>query len=72
MRLVLDGKSVAVGVIAEVALVAGLGAAQNATVGRYAVAAVEGAGSPSVYVIDTASAEVWKVEKVGSRPNSGR
>lgn len=73
MRLVLDGKSLLIGVFAGAALVAGMGAMQNVQVGRYAIAAGRGpTGGPSVYVIDTQSAEVWEVEKVGTRPNSGR
>lgn len=60
MRLSFDGKSVAVGVFAGAALVAGFGAAQNDSpqVGRYQVAAAGNGGIG--YVVDTATGQVWK------------
>ena len=73
MRLSLDGKSLAVGLFAGAASVAAFGAAQNSSVGRFAIAATRGEGPDSqVYVIDTTTAEVWEVEKIGTRPNSRR
>ena len=67
MRLVLDGKSVTVGLFAGAALVAGLGAAELAEsspdrpqVGRYQVAAGGGPSGPDAYPIDTATGQVWR------------
>ena len=56
MRLILDGKSVVVGLFAGAALVASLGAMQRDTpqVGRFQIAAGERA-----YVVDTATGRVW-------------
>jgi hypothetical protein len=62
MRLVLDGKSVAVGVLAGAALVAGIGAAQNERpeVGRFQIAAAGKSGETTGYVVDTATGQVWR------------
>ena len=62
MQLVLDGKSLAVGVFAGAALVAGLGAVQNerGEAGRFKIeAAGSGTGSVTAHVLDTATGQVW-------------
>jgi hypothetical protein len=62
MRVVLDGKSVAVGMFAGAALVAGLGAVQQerAEVGRFEIEATRsGTSSATAYVLDTATGQVW-------------
>ena len=62
MQLSLDGKSLALGLFAGAALVAGIGAAQNdpPQPGRFQIAA---AGSDAdryrAYLVDTVTGEVW-------------
>jgi len=62
MRLVLDGKSVAVGLFAGAALVAGLGAVQNEQpqTGRFQVETAGTDNDVIAYVVDTATGRVWR------------
>jgi len=61
MRLVLDGKSVAVGLFAGAALVASLGAMQKdePQVGRFQIAGTGGQSGGDAYVVDTATGRIW-------------
>ncbi len=68
MRLSLDGRSLAIGVFAGAAAVAGFGAAQaeKPEAGRFQVAATVGPGGvPFAYVADTATGQVWREDGVG-------
>lgn len=64
MRLVLDGKSAAVGVFAGAALVAGIGAARadkpEPQVGRFLVEAAGSNAATTAYVVDTVTGQVWR------------
>lgn len=82
MQFTLDGKSLAVGMFAGVAFVAGLGAmqSQDTEIGRFQITSARATNTRAeAFVVDTATGQVWSSgrstneffdKKLGAEPSS--